>query len=277
MQTIVNRSILYVTVCIVFIITQSTFSQVIINEQKTDSILRNAPAFSIYKDNYFITGSSIGTSPTEENSDAKFQFSFKVRLQNKPVFWKSYLYLLYTQKSFWNIYRFSSPFAETNYNPGLMLAKPVFYNASLKGILKLSLEHESNGRDSIYSRSWNYLGVDYTHHFSSKLNASLKCFIPFGLSDNPNLMRYIGFTEAHINWELIKNQFILDFLGRKAVEWNNKGSLMTTLSYRPSTKRNIYWSLQWFVGYSESLIDYQRSTNMLRIGLTIKPNFFRIY
>jgi alkylhydroperoxidase/carboxymuconolactone decarboxylase family protein YurZ len=33
--------------------------------------------------------------------------------------------LTYTQKSFWDIYQDSYPFADNNYNPGLALAKPI--------------------------------------------------------------------------------------------------------------------------------------------------------
>lgn len=255
----------------------SLFSQISIGKQKTDSIFKYTPAFSIYKDNYFITGTSLGEEPTKNNSDIKFQFSFKVRMQNKLVVWNSYLYLIYTQKSFWNVYQDSSPFEETNYNPGLMLAKPIYKNNTLRSMLMLSIEHESNGRDSIYSRSWNYIGINYSHHFSPKTSASLKFCIPFGLSDNSDLMTYVGFTEAQFTWEIKKNKLVLDVLGKKGAAWSTKGSLITTLSFRPSTRRNLYWSLQWFVGYAESLIDYKQSTNMVRLGITIKPSFFRFY
>jgi len=275
-STVLNLSSI-VTGMLTFLSILSVQAQSDINLDSTKINLENAPAFTIYKDNYFITGTTIGESPSKFNSDVKFQFSFKLRLQNTPVFWNSYLYLIYTQKSFWDIYQDSSPFAETNYNPGLMLAKPVFKENNLKGMVMLSLEHESNGRDSIYSRSWNYLGIHYSHHFSGKTIAGLKLFIPYGLNDNPDLTDYTGFAEGTFTWNIFEEKLILDILGRKGKGWNTKGSLSTSLSYRPSLKRNLYWTLQWFSGYAESLINYQETTNMLRFGITIKPGFLRIY
>lgn len=245
-----------------------------------DSVLQmmgQAPAFSIYKDNYLMTGTTLGESPSKYNSDIKFQFSFKERLQNTPLFLDSYLYLIYTQKSFWDVYQNSSPFAETNYNPGIMLATPIFKDDGLRGIMMVSIEHESNGRDSTDSRSWNYIGINYSHHFTPATSASLKLFIPFGLGDNPDLLEYIGYGEGKFSHTFIKDKLILDLTARMGTGWNGKGSIMTTLNFRPSVRRNLYWSLQWFHGYAESLIEYTENVNMVRFGITIKPTFFRIY
>ena len=85
--------------------------------------IRREPPFGIFKDNYFITGAPIGEEPTRYNADAKFQISFKHRLTDRVLPFGTYLFLTYTQKSFWDIYQESSPFAETNYNPGLGLGR----------------------------------------------------------------------------------------------------------------------------------------------------------
>lgn len=253
------------------------FGQVDLSKDSTEYIISHAPGFSIYKDNYFISGTTLNHKPTVDNSDAKIQLSFKQRIQNRPLLWGSYFYLIYTQKSFWNIYKKSSPFAETNYNPGLQLVKPVFKSDQFKGVFSFSIEHESNGRDSIYSRSWNYLALNYTHFFSNKMHGSLKLIIPMERSDNPDLNKYIGYSEAQFSWNLKEDRLILDVVGMKAAAWNTKGNLMTTLSYRPSVKRNIYWTVQLWHGYSESLVNYTKSTSMLRIGFLVKPTFFRFY
>ncbi|WP_394700040.1 phospholipase A [uncultured Draconibacterium sp.] len=73
----------------------------------------------MFKDNYFVTGTTLNDEPKKYNSDAKFQISIKYRIMNKPFLYGFYPYLTYTQKSFWDIYLNSSPFAESNYNPGL--------------------------------------------------------------------------------------------------------------------------------------------------------------
>lgn len=254
-----------------------SYAQYNLSKDSTEYAISQSPAFSIYKDNYIISGTVLDHVPSKDNSDAKFQFSFKQRIQNKPLVWGSYFYLIYTQKSFWDIYKKSSPFAENNYNPGLQLTKPIYSKNHLKGVFSFSMEHESNGRDSIYSRSWNFIGLQYAHFFSREVNASLKAFIPLEKSDNPDLMKYIGYAEAQVSWNIIEELLILDIMARKGAAWDAKGSIMTSLSYRPSEKRNMYWTLQWFQGYGENLVDYNKHVSMLRIGFMVKPKLYRFY
>lgn len=268
---------LFILFLLIFI-SYSAHAQLDISKDSIEFSIRKSPAFSIYKDNYVISGTTLNEKPTKENSDIKFQFSFKQRIQNRPVFWGSYLYFTYTQKSFWDAYQESSPFAETNYNPGLLLIKPFYKDNQFTGVAALSVEHESNGRDSIYSRSWNFIGAKYTHYFSDRLYGSFKLMIPVQRSsDNGDLNRYIGHSELQLSWDIKKEKLILDLLGRKTAEWNSRASLMTSLSFKPSDKRNLYFTLQWWHGYAESLVDYKKSVPMLRFGLLIKPSFFRFY
>ena len=80
----------------------------------SDSVRREIdrePPFGIYKDNYFVTGSSFSHGgPNKYNSDAKFQISLRYRLIQGVLPYNTYLFLTYTQKSFWEIYRKSKPF-----------------------------------------------------------------------------------------------------------------------------------------------------------------------
>lgn len=89
----------------------------------SDSVRREIdrePPFGIYKDNYFVTGSSFSHGgPNKYNSDAKFQISLRYRLIQGVLPYNTYLFLTYTQKSFWEIYRKSKPFSDNNYNPTL--------------------------------------------------------------------------------------------------------------------------------------------------------------
>lgn len=255
----------------------TAYGQLNLSKDSISYLLSKTPAFSIYKDNYFITGTSISEKPTSQNSDAKIMISFKQRIQNKPVFFDSYLYFFYTQKSFWDIYRKSRPFDESNYNPGLMLVKPLFKSDRFKGLFSLSLEHESNGRDSIYSRSWNYVGLNYSHIFSEKITAAFKIIVPIEKSDNRDLNKYIGYTELQGTWNIKKDLLILDLSAKKGASWSAKGSIMTTLSYRPTKNRNLYYTIQYWQGRAESLIDYTKSTSMLRIGFIVKPSNLRFY
>jgi phospholipase A1 len=256
---------------------QVSSAQLPLSRDTVEYLLIHSPAFTIHKDNYFITGTTIGETPTKYNSDAKFQFSFRQRLLNKPIGKSIFFYLTYTQKSFWNIYQSSSPFEETNYNPGLLFVKPCFRNEQFAGVLSMSFEHESNGKDSIDSRSWNFLSVGYAHIFSRSFTAGLKLWIPFALSENPDLMEYIGYGELQAQWTIKENRLYFDFLARKGASWDGKGSLQTSLSYRPLRNRTVSLMLQWWQGYAESLIDYQERRSMLRFGLMIKPSYLRFY
>ena len=94
-----------------------------------------------------------------ENIEAKFQLSFKVKLWEDVLGKDMDLWFAYTQLSFWQVYNktFSSPFRESNYEPELLLNFRTDYNLlGLRGrIINLGINHQSNGRGQLLSRSWN--------------------------------------------------------------------------------------------------------------------------
>lgn len=247
------------------------------NKEKIETTLQESPSFSIYEDNYFITGLPLDRKTDKYSADAKFQLSFKQRMKNGPLFWGSYAYLVYTQKSFWGIYQDSSPFEETNYNPGVSFMKPLFKNDQLFGALVYGLAHESNGKDGETSRSWNYITASYTQFISSDLNLGLKLWLPFLYADNKDLMDYIGYGQAHLSWNTPNKRLFFETRIMKSLKWLSKGNILSEISWRPSVHRNIYITLQWWEGYGESLINYNKSSSMLRLGIALKPEVLRIY
>lgn len=262
----------------IMILSLQVNGQIEFTKEQIEESITNSPAFSIYKDNYFLTGVPLNHRITKFNADAKFQVSFKQRIKDKPVFWGSYLYITYTQKSFWGIYQESKPFEETNYNPGLALAKPIYKNNNFLGALWFTIEHESNGRDGDNSRSWNFVSAGYIHWFSEEFSLSLKLWYPFWYKDdNPDLMDYIGYGEATLLWNFNKDKLYLKIKGKKGADLHRHGSIVTEFSWRPFQERNIYLTAQWWLGYSESLIEYEKGVNMFRIGISLKPEFLRIY
>ena len=71
------------------------------SEDSLMQALGNIPVFTIYKDNYVVTGTSFsGGKITKYNSDAKFQISLRHRLYRKLLPYQLYVFLTYTQKSF---------------------------------------------------------------------------------------------------------------------------------------------------------------------------------
>lgn len=102
-----------------------------VEDQKefTDSLkheLEFGPYFGLYKDNYFVAGTTPFHKPTATNSDVKFQISLAVRLTDKVLPWDSFLFLMYTQKTFWNVFENSMPMHDMNFNPGIGWSKPFF-------------------------------------------------------------------------------------------------------------------------------------------------------
>lgn len=254
-----------------------SYAQFSLDRDSIHKIITQLPAFSIYKDNYFVTGVNLDKTPTRNSMDAKFQFSFKQRLSDKPLLFDSYAYLTYTQKSFWKIYKASSPFEESNYNPGLMMLRPVFRNNHFVGALTYGIEHESNGRDSIYSRSINMISIGFIRVFSPELFVSVKAWLPFLIDNNPSLPKYIGYGEGQLQWITCNDRLFFDLMLRKGASWDFKVSLNAGISYKLSKKANQLITLQWWQGYSESLIDFKSERGMLRAGFILKPTFHRFY
>jgi phospholipase A1 len=188
------------------------------------------------------------------------------------------MFLTYTQKSFWNIYKKSSPFSETNYNPAIGLGKFFISKNQYLHLVALTFEHESNGKDSLASRSWNRISLHYMIPVSKKASLFLKAWIPFGYkTDNPDLIKYVGYGEINYTQKSENERFIIDVNLKKGSSWDTKGAISSQVAFRLSKSTNQYLSLQYYYGYAESLINYQEKTQMIRLGIIIKPSKFIFY
>ncbi len=70
------------------------------NADSVRAVLDKAPYFTLFKDNYFIGGTTIGHKPTAANSDVKFQLSIAQRLTKSKLPFDTYLFIQYTRKPF---------------------------------------------------------------------------------------------------------------------------------------------------------------------------------
>lgn len=261
-----NLAVLYF-LCLIFLGTLSQ-AQGLSREQLQDSVL---PSFSAYKDNYFITGIPLNTGISETTADVKYQISFKQLLSRHVLPYDTQLFLTYTQKAFWNVYEFSSFFEEVNFNPGIGLGRGIFdEDGHLIGITEFKVEHESNGREGSASRSWNSLSLAYHTMLNPYTVVGVKGWIPFGYkSDNKDLIKHIGYGELNLMFDLAP-KWKLDIAARKGAEWNWKGNVRARLFFRVSQDTNQHIMLEWYAGNAESLIDFDRHENMIRIGYAIK-------
>jgi phospholipase A1 len=248
-----------------------------ISEKDAIKLADRLPAFAVYKDTYFVTGVPLNQEITNESADAAFQISIRQRLTKSVLPFKTFAYLTYTQKSYWDIYAESSPFRDTNYNPGMGLGKYIFHQNKLVGAVFAQIKHESNGRDGEESRSWNYLSVSMKYFFNARFNLAGEFWVPYVDGDNnKDLLDYRGLGYISLNYISNKQTWWLsaDFNPRKG--FGNVNTTMTA-SFRVSQKSNQYLFARFFQGYSESLMDYNKYTMNIRIGICIKPDFYNIF
>lgn len=214
------------------------------------------PNFGMYKDNYIITGIPTNKSINSQTADAKFQISIRQRLFNTIMPFNTQLMLTYIQKSFWDIYEESLPFADNNYNPGLLLTKPIIHKNSFKGIIALSAEHESNGQDSLENRSWNYITLSGIYFFNIYFYAQAKIWYGWAGEDNPDLFDYRGYGLTALSYRS-KNDYIAASLIINPIK-NFSANTQLELSFKFNKKANQFLFLQWFQGYSENLLNYNK-------------------
>jgi len=246
------------------------------NESKTlKNEIMDMPSFTIYGDNYLITGTTLGETPDANNSDAKLKIGFKQRLTNKRLPFNTYLFFTYQQIAFWDVFKKSFPFREINYNPSLALVKAHYKNGEYNGFIQFQFEHESNGLDGDSSRSWNRFSLIYERFLSQRLTGRAKVWVPIGNMDgNPDITDFRGYQELSLSYKM-NQHFIFETQMRKAFSLDLKGSILIGANYRISERSDQFIYLQYFLGYSENLIDYNQSTQRLRIGIVFKDLFLR--
>ncbi len=250
-------------------------SQIVLSQSKQETdYINNLPAFTIYGDNYFVTGTSLnGSGFTPETSDAKFELGFKQRLTNVSLPFGVFPFISYRQKSFWNIYQESSPFRETNYNPAVGLVKLLVDKNGITHGFWLTFEHESNGRDEENSRTWNFFSLTYIKPVGTKWQFRSRVWLPIGnMSGNEDLISYRGYFSLGASYNPIKNTFI-DIDVQPAFKKKLTGFVKLALSFKILNDRNQFLYLQYFGGYSEDLINYNKVSNNLRIGIVFKDLF----
>lgn len=238
----------------------------------------HGPYFSLYKDNYFTVGTSIGPKPTKVNSDVKFQISIAQRLTKSTLPFKTYLFLFYSQKTFWNVFEKSMPMRDLNFNPGIGLAKLLIRDGKLIGKAMLLVEHESNGRDGDASRSWNKITLAANLFITPDWMIHGKFWIPIidgGL--NKDILKYSGICQFGAQYMSRNHRFGASVVLVKRSGLNLNFNTIVELNYRIFKRENQFLFLQYYNGYGESLLDFKEFHSRLRVGLVIKPRFFSEY
>jgi len=234
-------------------------------------------AVSVYEPVYFIVGGDDGLN-------AKFQISLRYRLFDgqgalaSRLPWIDDLYLAFSQTSLWDLDELSKPFRDSSYRPRLFYAD---YDLGrlFDGRVRLGVEagagHESNGKDGDASRSFNMFYVRPTLTFGDPdgFNVYVAPLIHNYISEdeNPDIAAYRGY----VDWQFgagAKGGLNFWAVLRKGTR-SDYGSAELNLSY-PLSKlsRDLtgWVLLQYFGGYGESLLDYNRKLDsQLRLGIAV--------
>lgn len=247
------------------------------SEKEILDAIDKIPPFGIYKDNFFITGIPLNQKITNNTADAMFQISIRHRLTKSILPFGTFAYLTYTQKSFWNIYAESSPFRDTNYNPGIGLAKVILHKNRLLGVAFIQIKHESNGREKEESRSWNYLSLAAKYYINPQFNISGEFWLPYVDGDNnKDLLDYKGLGQINVSLTDARQKWWLEMQLNQRKGFGNINTI-ASIAFKVSKSSNQYLFLRFQDGYGDSLLDYNKYSMNVRIGMCIKPDFYSIY
>lgn len=227
---------------------------------------------------YFLAG----TAPP----NAKFQISFKYQVvsnrgslaQRVPAL--KGLFLGYSQTSLWDWSAPSAPFDDSSYRPEL------FYQLRqvdrgrwapwLRLDLQTGLQHESNGRAGSESRSLNVGYLEPTVVFGRpggfQVSLAPRALAYFGdLSDNPDVKQYRGYVSLRsvVGWQ---RGLQLAATGRLG-DHGNRGSVQADLTFPMAQflfgSFSLYFHLQGFYGYGETLQHYNELGSSIRAGIAL--------
>ncbi|MCH5225646.1 MAG: phospholipase A [Muribaculaceae bacterium] len=244
----------------------------------TDSLKKEldyGPFFGLYKDTYFIVGTKVPGIPTQYNSDVKFQISFAIRLTKNVLPWHTFLFLAYTQKTFWNVFQESLPMGDINFNPALGISKPFFNQGRYVGKLSLIVEHESNGRDGPDSRSWNRVSLSGMAMIDEWLMVHAKIWVPIvDGENNRDITKYCGIYQSGVVLTTPNRRWTFGFTWVKRAGFNLNFNTILEASWNVHKRTNLNLFAQYYNGYGEDLLHYNQFRTMLRVGLVFKPRFF---
>ncbi len=246
---------------------------------------RNPFVMRSYKPNYIMPATYTPTDLSRDvydfdpqHAETKFQISFQFDWFDDPFGPNTALYFGYSQLSLWQTYNTellgkddaSSPFRETNYEPEVGLT--VDTDFSLAGLTfkrsRFSLIHTSNGQGGERSRSWNRLAASTSFgrgNFAGRLRAWYR--LPEADDDdNPDITDYMGYGDLVLAYKW-NEQTIAATLRNNLDFADNKGAIQVDYSFPLSNRVKGY--VQYFNGYGESLIDYNRSVSRIGVGIAL--------
>ena len=261
-------------------------------EQRLDAERQAASSpFSIlaHRPNYFLVGAynTEGWDPSLfqdqsgnpdlefDDIESQFQISLKAPLATGLFGNRMDIFGAYTNRSFWQMYNSeqSEPFRETNHEPELwaQFGNDWTFWGLTNSINTVGWVHQSNGRSGELSRSWNRLYATFLFE-RGRWAFALKPWVWMvkdkEASDNPDIDDYLGHGEfravfsrnGHVFSTMLRNQLESGF---------DRGAVELSWSFPIFNYPYLKGYMQYFHGYGESLIDYDRKVNRLGIGISV--------
>lgn len=206
--------------------------------------------------------------------EVKFQLSFRLPLLTGVLDGPNRLWFGYTQLAFWQLYNTeeSSPFREINFEPEIFLTHEMDWDlgpGSLK-MMSIGFNHQSNGLQEPFSRSWNRLktGLIYeTDNWTLALEPWYRLEPSAAEDDNPDIEHYLGYGELNAIYNPSGTHALGITLFNNLQTHNNRTSVALNWSFPISG--SIKAHVQYYNGYGESLIDYNERTHRIGLGFSL--------
>jgi len=209
-----------------------------------------------------------------QDTEAKFQLSFKTKLAEDLFGHNGDLWFGYTQTSRWQVYNsdISRPFRETNHEPELLL---VFRNGYRLGdwhgrMLAVGINHQSNGQSDPHSRSWNRLmfniGLD-RKDWALMIRPWIRIAESADRNNNPDISDYFGRGDVTLTRVLGRHEISL--MARHSMRSGARSHGALQLDWGFPIYGEFRGHLQLFSGYGESMIDYNHNATYIGLGVSL--------
>lgn len=231
------------------------------------------PAIGLWRDSYIATGVATNKPISQYTSDVKFQLSLAVRLWSIKE--KVDIFATYTQRSLWDIYQESCPFRENAYNPGVW----AIWQVKPQIRVLFGFEHESNGLKDEFSRSFNYLSVACLYEPFESWRFGGRVW--YGYYDRENISRYYdyrGLMQFWATYHAHKERITVTALVNPTIDFR-RYNIQLEASWRMAKRSDWVPSLfvQYCYGYGETMLDYNRRSSKIRIGISLTNQQLGLY
>ncbi len=214
--------------------------------------------------------------------DAKLQLSFKYLLlgerpQSRSENLRWGIYFGYTQQMFWDLEQESIPIRDFTFSPELFfylttaelpkLGRPQFS-------MQAGVQHESNGRGGLQSRSLNTLYIEPSVTLALgndwQLRAAPRAWAYFGNQDNnEQIERFRGYSGLTVALGKPQSYGARGYFRLNPVRGKGSAEIDVFYSLAQKSSLDVAVHAQLFSGYGETLLDYDQRSTRLRVGLSI--------